>query len=319
MEPMTPGTVLPPAAELVRDGVTRLRERFWLLLGVLSAGTVAAAGAFAVPLVGMTVWQLTGSPPWRAWAAALALALGAGLLLGSWSQAAVFDAAMSEEPGIDRSLRRAWSRILPFSWTCVVAMALVAGGLLLFVIPGLYLAVPLSLAPLVSLEEDVSGVEACARALAYARGHWAGLAGRLLLIGAIGMLPSLVPIVGWLLGGLISPLPLVCLAFLYRAVRQAPAAAASRWPLALGVAGWIPGLWLSYAAVSQARALWPRMELQARLAARNLDAAKAQQVLTQLQSGQAGPGTALEMVSLLQGAASGVSISSRPAPGAPPR
>lgn len=321
---MTPGTPLPAPARLVGDGMRLLRERFWLLLSVMGAGSVAAGLAVAVPLLAVAVWQFTGSPGMRAWGAALLLSLSAGLWLASWAQVAMCRAALDEQPTVASSLRRAWPRVGPFSWACILYMVLVGGGFFLLVLPGLYLAAALVFAPFISLDEDVSGWEACLLSLRYARGRWLGLTGRLLLVAAVATLPSLVPIVGWIIGGLLAPLPLLCLCLLYRDVRASASAGedeAPRWPLALGLLGWLPGLWLAAGAVGQVRAMWPQFEMQARLISRNLDAGRAQQVLDSLQSGQAGPQTALQAVTLLQNAAAGVSISTAPAtsPGAAPR
>jgi len=307
---MTQALELPSPSRLVSEGMRVLRARFWVLLGALGAGTVAAGLGVAVPLLAMAAWQLGGSPPLWAWAVVWVVTLSAALWLGSWAQVALFEAALAEDAPVREILRRSWPKIGPFSWACILYMFFVGGGLMLFILPGLYLAVALSFAPLISLEEGVTGLEACRRSLRYARGRWGGVAGRLALVAAFSLLPSLVPLVGWIVGGFIAPLPVVMLCLLYRGARETSAEEGSSWPLALGLAGWIPGLWMTAAAVSQVRALWPQLQGQVRQAARNMDPVQAQNLLATLRSGDAGPQTALEMARLLQNAATGVTVSS---------
>lgn len=315
-------SALSDASTLVSDSWRIFRGRFGFLMLVAGLGSVATLACVVVPFLGAGALQLAGQTGAGTWIAATLVGLTSALWVASWAQVAACDAALAPEGAVlsaGEIARRGWSRIAPFSWVCLLYMIVVGGGLFFFVVPGLYLATALVFAPMIVLEEGLTGFAALERSLQYSRGRWGALSGRLAVIGLIGGLPSLVPIVGVILGALLSPLPLVALAVLYRDVRSTEpqeAAGSARWALALSALGWLWPAYVTYRAVPVLIARWPVIQEQAgRLA--SADPQQAQKLLEALQSGQSTPQTALLAAQFLnsvpptgQAASAGPAVSS---------
>jgi hypothetical protein len=309
--------------ELGRDSWAVFRERFWLLWGVTGFGAVVTLASAAVPLVIALAIQLLVSPGWWLWVVAVLASLSAGLWLGSWAQIAACEALMQEEaPSMTGCFERSWPKIAAFSWVCILYMVVAGGGLFLMLVPGIFLAVALIFAPFVCLQEGLGGFDALARSLEHARGRWPGLFGRLALIALAGSLPARIPWIGWLVAGVLAPLPLAALVRLYRDARTADASSPSpapRWPLALAVAGWLVPAWTAARAGPELLRSLPTRQEQLLLLG-SIDPAKAQRLLVDIQSGQASSlDVAVQAGKLLEDARARISSSTAPPAGLSPR
>jgi hypothetical protein len=315
----TPAGALCDARLLVTDSWRLFKARFGILMLIAALGSLATLFCALAPLLAAGLLQIWGPTGPLVWVAAGLAGLSAALWAGSWAQVAACDTALAQDgavPPFGQALRRAWPRVAPFSWVCLLYLVIVGGGLFFFIVPGLYLGAVLVFAPFVALEEGLTGVAALERSMEYSRGRFGPLSGRLAVIGLLGGLPSVIPLVGPILGAVLSPLPLVALAALYRDVRRAPAAGpVARWPLALAAAAWLVPAAVAARVVPELARKWPEIRAQADRFA-SLDPQQAQKVLEAIQSGQSTPETALAAAQLLSSAppAAGVSLSTEAAP-----
>lgn len=287
-------------SSLVSESWRIFRARFGFLMLVAGAGSAATLACAVLPFLAAGALELTGaaSGVWP-WIAATVVGLSAALWVASWAQVAACQAALAPEGGalsLRELARSGAGKVGAFSWVCLLYLLLVGGGLCFFIVPGLYLAAALVFAPMIVLEEGLTGFAALEQSLRYTRGRWNSLSWRLAIVGLLGGLPSMVPVVGVILGALLSPLPLVALGTLYRDASRAPAPDAgrsSRWALAVAALGWLWPVYVTYKVVPVVIARWPAIQEQAgRLA--NADPAKAQSLLDALQAGEgATPQTAL--------------------------
>jgi hypothetical protein len=82
-----------------------------------------------------------------------------------------------------------------------VQQVILQAGMLLFILPGLVLAVWLGFAFWAFAREDSGIFRSLGESARLVKGHFFGVLGRMLLLGLLGGAMMIVPIVGWLVGG----------------------------------------------------------------------------------------------------------------------
>ncbi|HEY6629432.1 MAG TPA: hypothetical protein VI193_10655 [Acidimicrobiia bacterium] len=96
--------------------------------------------------------------------------------------------------------RFALSRMLTMTVIGLITAVAVSVGLVLLVLPGVWLAVSVSLAPQIVALEDRGVIASITRSIKLVRGRWWGTFGFLLLVGLVGS------VAGWLLQSVAVPL-----------------------------------------------------------------------------------------------------------------
>jgi len=117
-----------------------------------------------------------------------------------WGQTALLYAIKDsgEGIGIVESYRRGWHKILSFWWVSFLAGLIIMGGIFLLVVPGIIFMVWFSLAVFVLIAEDLKGMSALIKSKKYVKGRWGGVFWRLLFIGVLTFVITLV--LGYILG-----------------------------------------------------------------------------------------------------------------------
>ncbi len=194
--------------ETLRPVSVLLRETFGLyiakaptLLGILGIpiGILAVLSAM-INLMWDTHWAYS---PWFS-----VVAGGCGLvsiLSYIWTTPALLY-AFKEDIGVIEAYKKAWGILLPFLWVYVLVSAIVAGGFLLLIIPGIVFAVWFFSANMVVLFEGKTGFDALIRSRELVRGKfWPVLIRKLvfwlLFLVLIGLLMSVCPILDRLCAG----------------------------------------------------------------------------------------------------------------------
>ena len=199
---------LAPPAELFARAAGSYRDRWKLVLAIILLGSAAILASFLAAgavFLGSLFFAPRMSDVVVIMAVMSAVAFSAAALV--WSQAALLLAAAGPgpAPGLAACLEAAW-RLLPgFFLTCCIYLAVCLGGFFLLVLPGLAAGLWLSFGPLIYLTEDVGPLEALLKSIHYVRGRSFPVAGRLVLAGAAGSLPGLIPIAGAVMGMLAWP------------------------------------------------------------------------------------------------------------------
>lgn len=76
--------------------------------------------------------------------------------------------------------KRAWNLFLPLAWVSVLNFIAVVGGLIVFVLPGLWLSILLGYSIMFLIEENRRGTQALAASAALVKGRWWATLGRVL-------------------------------------------------------------------------------------------------------------------------------------------
>ena len=182
-------------------------KRWKTMLGILfvayaGVGVVALAGLGGVhiwnwfqkqvqPQVSETVFFVVVAA-----GAILGLALLVSVLfLSLWSQIALLYAAKDHAENIDfrEAFRRARGKVSPFLWLSFLNGLLIAGGLVLFIIPGVLFAIWFSLMQFVFVAEGERGLNALLKSREYVRGHFWPVAWRMLFTVAVAILATAIP------------------------------------------------------------------------------------------------------------------------------
>jgi len=160
---LTSTSVLPPLSSVSRifSDTYEFYKTHWRLIGQI----------LVVPLVFyLLLFLKVILPP-------LVLAifsLVAGIVL-FLARLALFSVAVEGETlatTFKRAYQRGFSRILPFIWLSILLSLAFFGGLVLFFVPGLLLAVWLSVSAFVLFNEDKRGLAALAASWHYVKGYW---------------------------------------------------------------------------------------------------------------------------------------------------
>lgn len=220
------------------------KGRFLMLLGLY----LLAVAAFIVPVAALTFvgTVMAASMP----EAGQAVAFGAGMLgglLGMVASIGAFggfiSASCDETQKFSEALRSGWRNLWFLLWLYLVAGYIITGGFLLFILPGIAFTVWFFASQFIVFEEREKGMDAMLKSRAYVRGHWWGVFWRLVVISVLGMVVSIVPVVG---GLLFTPFMMIFMAHIYKDLRSmkgrdveytASAGAKAKW-LALATAGY---------------------------------------------------------------------------------
>ncbi len=143
------------------------------------------------------------------------------ILLGLWSQAAVLAVTVDEELGIMGAMLAGWKYFFPMLWVASLYFGIVLAGLGLFVIPGLILAVSLSLSFFIMIDEEQSGIDAVMASRLYIRGHWWNTFFKFLLVWLVSVVLSLIPVAGQVLSLIFAPFMLLYMVVVYRDLKRA--------------------------------------------------------------------------------------------------
>jgi hypothetical protein len=111
---------------------------------------------------------------------ALLATLGSLLATGAAFKA-LGDAYMGNQPDVGGSIGYAGKRLHSFLWMSILVVVVIAAGFLLFIIPGIYIAVALSVVVPVLMMENVRGGKALYRSRDLVKGRWWPTFGILLL------------------------------------------------------------------------------------------------------------------------------------------
>jgi len=198
------------------------KARWTVAISITALGAAAALAGAAIPILcAVSLWGHVPAVPLAALAALAAVF--AFFWLSSWTPIAMFEAVLDDSPSAPDVLgciKKSWNKVVPFSWTYILFFLLVFSGFCFFVVPGIYLSAALSVATIGCVAEGISGMAAMEKSFYYVRGRWWSVFLRLIAIGFIGFLPGLIPVLGWIIGALISPLPLAMIAVLYKELRE---------------------------------------------------------------------------------------------------
>lgn len=128
------------------------------------------------------------------------LAAFVALRIYCWILLAAVHASMDPGLGIRDSLRKGKGRGYAFLVLVVVQQLILQLGMVLFILPGLILAVWLGFAFWAFAREESGVFRFLGESARLVKGHFFGVLGRMLLLGLLGGAMMIVPVIGWLIG-----------------------------------------------------------------------------------------------------------------------
>ncbi|MGI6103261.1 MAG: hypothetical protein ACOYBJ_01400 [Patescibacteria group bacterium] len=156
------------------------RARFWTIFGILVVPS-------SVSLIGQLLAgeEFDGPQPLLGFALILV-----GALWGIWAAGAALEVITHPSEDVDyvSAHRRILPRLLGFILTSILVSLATLLGFVLFIIPGVLVAVWYSLSIYVYFAERTGVFEAMSRSKAYVTGYWWAVFGRNLLLGLVVML-----------------------------------------------------------------------------------------------------------------------------------
>ena len=221
---------MPSFSDWLKASWGDFRRRWPVLLAVAGAGGSAMLVAGLLPFIPAALATLSGvGPAWAVWGAAALVSILAVSWLSAWAQAAILRAALTGD-STGECLSRAWDQTSAFAWVLTLVLLAVAGGYVLFIVPGLVLSTLFFAAPISLILGEARGVRALGLSWARVKPRFGLVAFRLFAATAITAAPGYVPYVGWIAAMFWAPFSFIAVARLELDLRAAdPAAVPPDW------------------------------------------------------------------------------------------
>jgi len=104
--------------------------------------------------------------------------------------------SIQNKTDVDDSYKAAMPLVLPFAWLALLEILAVMGGVVMLIVPGIWLIFVFSFVSYVFVLEQRRGIDALRQSKDYVRGYWWAVMGRILLLGIFVMMATI--LVQWL-------------------------------------------------------------------------------------------------------------------------
>lgn len=142
------------------------------------------------------------------------------VLLITWCHAALLTVTVQQERDSIRGLIRGWKYVFPLLWISSLYIGIIIAGLTFFILPGLLLALSMSLCFFIMIDENRTGIDALLVSRLYIRGHWWNTLLKLLVIWTLTLLIGLIPLAGPFLSLFFAPFLLLYMVTIYRDLKE---------------------------------------------------------------------------------------------------
>lgn len=168
------------------------------------------------------------------------------IVIQIWGQAAMIYVIKDSAENISaiEAYKRSWHKIRSLFWTGLLSFLIIAGGIMLFAIPGIIFAVWFIFASYIVISEDIGGMDALLKSREYIRGRgwevfglllvmfliWAGISiGAQFGLGIISMIFSalglgifgfVLSLIIWILVALVTPLMMAYSYLIYKHLKR---------------------------------------------------------------------------------------------------
>lgn len=175
---------------LIKDAWIIYKQRFGTLIAIHLIPTIILGLMAGILFGGIAIFKnvpTTSLSLIIGFAVLMAFSLLAFMIIFAWSQIALVYAIKDREEniGVMESFKRGWARIGRYFFASLMSSLAILGGLLLFIIPGIILAVRLGFARFISVFEEEHGLTALQKSREYARNIWWKIATRVLILSAL--------------------------------------------------------------------------------------------------------------------------------------
>lgn len=181
---------IPGISDLFTRTWDTYRRKFWTLItiGIIAALLLVVFGFFFA-LIGDIRRFAPGTLIYAGFLVINFIAVLIVITLTIWSTASLIVAIRGSEEslgavGAVAAFKQSWKYVFKFFWVSVLTALAVFGGFILLVIPGIYMGIILSLAPIIIIAEfkDVSIISALKKSHFYIKGYGWQTLGRFLIL-----------------------------------------------------------------------------------------------------------------------------------------
>jgi hypothetical protein len=142
-----------------------------------------------------------------------------------WPITALILAVAESSLSIREALAAGWKKLWAFFWLFSIIAYLIAGGYLLFIIPGIIFTIWFSFSQYILATENIAGMNALLKSKAYVKDRWFDVFIRFLVLWAVTTGLGMVPFLGIILSFLIVPFTMIYSNLMYedlKALHPAP-------------------------------------------------------------------------------------------------
>ena len=138
-----------------------------------------------------------------------------------WSQASTLAVTVDQELGIMGGLKAGFKYLLPMAWVGILYSSIVMTGFILFMVPGMILALSLCLCFYIMIAEGRSGMDTIIASRLYIKGHWWNTFFKFFLVWLLSIGLNLIPVIGQFISLIFTPFVLLFMLVVYRDLKEA--------------------------------------------------------------------------------------------------
>jgi hypothetical protein len=169
--------ILPSATDLFKHALSIYRTHLKMFIGIAIIPTIVTVAGI--------VLQYAHISGFGGLLILISIILG---ILSYIAQLQTLHANGSSEGGIAGAYRRATTLFFPFLWISILTGLAAWGGILLFIVPGIYIGLALFFSSYILVVENKRGLDALVQSWHYVKGHWWDLFVKMLYFGFIMLL-----------------------------------------------------------------------------------------------------------------------------------
>ncbi len=172
--------------DLIKSSWAMYKQKIWYFVAVqflfyiINLLILLALAATAFANIGFFLFSATADYKVTDWFDGFSLVTGllfvmlllVSLLISAYQQSAMIQIAARDDKNIGSVLKKSLRQVPALFWATLLAGLLILIGLVLFLIPGIILAVMLAFVGYVVVLEGVSGTQALSRSRALVKGRW---------------------------------------------------------------------------------------------------------------------------------------------------
>jgi len=224
-DPEKPESDLPSSSKPVRpissDGLseigdllarawTEFKDRICILLP-LQLLSIAFLVAWIAVVVGIGEFFVLLLPAYKTPILVTSLIIGftIGMTAMFWPITALVIAVADRSLSLREALAEGWKKLWAFLWLFSILGYVVAGGYLLFIVPGVIFTVWFIFSQYILATENIGGMDALLKSKAYVKDRWFDVFIRFLVIWAISTGVGMVPFLGIILSFLFAPFTMI--------------------------------------------------------------------------------------------------------------
>jgi hypothetical protein len=198
----------------INDLLTRswelFKARVWVLLP-LQLLSIALLIVCTAAIVGIGALFVLLLPAYKTPILVTFLIIGftIGMTIMFWPLTSLVFAVADRSLGIREALAAGWKKLWAFLWLFSLLGYIVAGGYLLFIVPGVIFTIWFIFSQYILVTENIGGMDALLKSKAYVKDRWFDILIRFLVIWAIATGVGLVPLLGIIFSFLIAPFSMI--------------------------------------------------------------------------------------------------------------